>query len=110
MRILFASRKLKRQFSDEAALVKAFGERARGLMKRIDVLKAAKTLDDVPTTPPHRRHALSGKWAGHYAVDVTGNWRLIFRPASQGGPGGKASPDDPAAVTAIEIVAVVDYH
>ena len=110
MILSFASRRLEKQLSDEAQIRRAFGDRGRRLMMRLDVLKAAANLDDVPHTPPIRRHALSGKWAGHYAVDITGNWRLIFRPvtaAASRDPGGVA---DLAGITAIEIVAIEDYH
>lgn len=110
MDISFASRKLERQLSDEAQIRRAFGDRGRRLMMRLDVLKAASCLADVPHTPPIRRHALSGKWAGHYAVDVTANWRLIFRPRTASSSDDPGSADDPAAITTIEIVAIEDYH
>lgn len=79
-------------------------------MMRLDVLKAASCLSDVPHTPPIRRHALSGKWAGRYAVDITGNWRLIFRPLAASSPADPGGASDLAGITAIEIVAIEDYH
>lgn len=110
MDISFASRKLEKQLSDEAQIRKAFGDRARRLMMRLAVLRMASCLADVPHRPPDRCHALSGDWAGHFAVDITGNWRLIFRPLPATGHAGPATPADLAAVTAIEIVAIIDYH
>ena len=110
MDILFASRKLEKQLSDEMRIRRAFGDRGRRLMMRLDVLKAASCLADVPYTPPIRRHALSGKWAGHYAVDITANWRLIFRPLASSSSADPGGPDDPAAITTIEVVAIEDYH
>ena len=110
MDISFASRKLEKQLADEAQIRRAFGDRGRRLMMRLDVLKAASCLADVPHTPPIRRHALSGQWAGHYAVDISGNWRLIFRPATAALPADPGGAADLAGITAIEIVAIEDYH
>lgn len=110
MDISFASRKLEKQLSDEAQIRRAFGERGRPLMMRLDLLRAASCLADVPHTRPTRRHALIGRWAGHYAVDLTANWRLIFRPLGTPVPVESGDTVDLAAVTAIEIVAIEDYH
>jgi proteic killer suppression protein len=110
MDISFANDKLKRQLSNEKSLKRAFGDRARRLQLRLDLLKAAGCLDDVLPVPPPRRHELTGDWRGHFAVDLTGNWRLIFRPNHDPVP---VTPDggvDLKAITAIIIVAVEDYH
>ena len=106
MRISFSSRKLERQLSDEMQMNQAFGDLARRLKMRLDLLRAANTLADVPHVPPPRRHRLTAPWNGHYAVDLSGNWRLIFKPADHAG-GEEANLKE---VTAIEIVAVIDYH
>ena len=110
MDISFASKKLEKLLSDEAQIRRAFGERGRRLMLRLDLLRAASCLADVPHTPPTRRHALSGKWAGHYAVDITANWRLIFRPLEASSPADPGGAADLATITAIEVVAIEDYH
>lgn len=110
MDISFASRKLEKQLSDEAQIRKAFGDRARRLMMRLAVLRVASCLAEVPHRPPERCHALSGDWAGHLAVDITGNWRLIFRPLPATGHAGPAAPADLTAVTAIEIVAISNHY
>jgi proteic killer suppression protein len=44
--------------------------------------------------PGYRLHELHGKLTGLYAIDVSGNWRIVFRFDS-----GKASDID-----------LVDYH
>lgn len=110
MIISFASNKLEKQLSDEAQIRRAFGDRGRRLMMRLDLLRAAPCLADVPHTPPTRRHALSGPRSGHYAVDITGNWRLIFRPVAASPPADPGGASDLAGITAIEIVAIEDYH
>ena len=110
MHVSFVSDKLERQFQTEKSLVRAFGDRAKRIMMRLDLLKAAKCLADVPSTPPPRRHELKGDRAGCFAVDVTGNWRLVFRPNPHLAP---LAPDGGyylQAITAITVIVVEDYH
>lgn len=104
MEISFASRKLQAACSDMNELRKAFGDMARTIKLRLDVLYEAACLADVPHTPPTRRHALSSDWKGHFAVDVSKNWRLIFRPTIE------PVPDDLRKITAITIAHIGDYH
>ena len=110
MDIYFANRKLRRQLERERELKKAFGRMAGALKRRLAVLAAAENLAQVPVTPPERCHQLKGEWAGHFAVDISRNWRLIFRPAHEPLPLTADGGIDLARVTAIEIVAIVDYH
>ncbi len=110
MEITFANRRLRRQLESEREIMKAFGERGRKLMRRLAVLQAAATLADVPATPPERRHQLSGDMAGCFAVDITANWRLVFRPAHDPVPTLPDGGIDLTKVTAVEIVEIVDYH
>jgi toxin HigB-1 len=110
MDLSFATNKLARELADERAMRRAYGDRAKRLKLRLDFLTAASCLDDVPPVPPTRRHELGGEWAGHFAVDVTGNWRLIFRPSQDPLPRTEDGGLDLKGVTAIEIVAVEDYH
>lgn len=61
-------------------LVKKYGvEVARKLPKRIKELKAFNSLNDVPTFLLYRRHKLSGDLKDYFAVNITGQYRLIFR-------------------------------
>ena len=110
MHVSFVSDRLERDFLSEKALKRAFGDRAKRIMMRLDLLEAAKCLADVPATPPSRRHELKGDRAGCFAVDVTGNWRLVFRPNHDPVPLTADGGFDLQAITAITIVAVTDYH
>ena len=92
MDVSFANDKLERQLSNEKSLKRAFGDRAKRLQLRLDLLKAAVNLYEVSPAPPPRRHELTGQWRGHFAVDVTENLRLIsvrtmirFRPLRTAG-------------------------
>lgn len=61
-------------------LVKKYGpDVAEKLPKRIKELKAFNSLNDVPTSLPYRRHKLSGNLNGMFVVNITGQYRLIFR-------------------------------
>jgi len=110
MNINFSTNKLQRELSDERAMTRAYGERARKLRLRLDLLKNAVTLSDISHQPPPRRHELTGDWAGHFAVDIQQNWRLIFYPNHSPVPLLQDGGMDLSKITAITIVAIVDYH
>ncbi|MFP5227774.1 MAG: type II toxin-antitoxin system RelE/ParE family toxin [Acidobacteriota bacterium] len=50
---------------------------ARRLRLQLTRLNAAVTAGDM-NSPGWRLHALKGDLAGHWSVDVSGNWRLTF--------------------------------
>ncbi len=79
-------------------------------MIRLATLKAAKTLEQVPTTPPDRRHQLQGTRDGQYAVDLVHPYRLIFKPNRDFLPRKDDGGIDAKKVSAITIVEVIDYH
>jgi len=110
MHIEFASKKLSRQMESAASMQKAFGDRAKRLQMRLGVLRNAACLADVPTDPPPRCHPLKGEHEGCYAVDISGNWRLIFEPNLAPDCDGQGTKTNLADVMAIRILDVVDYH
>lgn len=76
------------------------GDRSRihpQLVTRVELiladLAAANSLNHL-RRPGYRLHSLQGRLAGHYAIDVSGNWRIVFRFNA-----GKAANID-----------LVDYH
>ncbi len=48
------------------------------LRLQLAALDNAKTPEDM-NAPGWRLHTLDGKLAGHYAIWVSGNWRMTFR-------------------------------
>lgn len=66
-------------------------KRLRALLARLEASSTAADMD----FPGLRLHPMKGQMAGFYAVDVSGNWRLIFR-----------FDDDGNAID----VDLVDYH
>ena len=79
-------------------------------MIRLTALKAAETLEQVPTTPPDRRHQLRGDRDEQYAVDLVHPYRLIFEPNHDPMPRKEDGGIDLKQVNAITIIEVIDYH
>lgn len=111
MDIAFRTRKLENTFNSTKALHRAYdSRRAKVIMTRLAILKAAKTLEQVPTTPPDRRHQLRGDRAEQYAVDLVHPHRLIFKPNHDPLPRKNDGGIDTQQVSAITIMEVIDYH
>ena len=83
MELTYKTDKLQKLCEDKnynEELVKKYGvEVAKKLPKRIKELKAFNSLNDVPTSLPYRRHKLSGDLKDYFAVNITSQYRLIFR-------------------------------
>lgn len=61
-------------------MVKKYGvDVAKKLPKRIKELKTCNSLNDIPISLPYRRHKLSGDWKEQFAVNITEQYRLIFK-------------------------------
>ena len=83
MELTYKTNKLQNLCEDPACrkeLVKKYGaEVANKLPRRIKELKAFNSLNDVPTSLPYKRHKLNGDLKEHFAVNITRQYRLIFR-------------------------------
>ena len=79
-------------------------------MSRLAVLNSARTLADVPSTPPERCHPLRGEREGQYAVDLVHPQRLVFKPNHEQVPRKDDGGVDLEKITSIIIIEVVDYH
>lgn len=111
MDIDFRKRKLEKTFNAQTELSKAYGlPMAKAIMKRMAVLKAARNLGRVPTTPPERMHKLGGDRNEQYAVDLVHPKRLVFEINHDPIPRKSDGGVDLDQVTAISILEVVDYH
>jgi len=77
--VRFRTRALQRRFEDGTEARKAYGDTVgRKYIQRIQLIKAARSLDEIMALPGLRCHQLKGNLAGRYAVDLTGFHRLIF--------------------------------
>jgi proteic killer suppression protein len=109
--IVFRTRRLEKTFNSASALRKAYGDRmAKTIANRLAVLRAAGTLSMVPTTLPERRHQLRGDRDEQYAVDLIHPYRLVFESNHQPLPRKEDGGIDTDQVSAITILAVIDYH
>ncbi|MCG6146138.1 type II toxin-antitoxin system RelE/ParE family toxin [Leptospira bandrabouensis] len=109
MEIHFKDSKTERIFNSQKELNRKYGENAKKIQMRMQVLAQAINLEEVPSQPPDRRHQLSGDLEGKFAVDLKHPFRLIFEPScpleflEDGGINLKK-------VTAVRILEVRDYH
>lgn len=110
MTIEFDSNKLAKQFSDEKNIKRAFGELAKGIVARLADLDAAGALADMRRLPAAHCHELKEDFAGCFAVKISPNFRLIFRPTQQPPPKLSDGGIDWSAIDAITILQIDDYH
>ena len=97
------AKKLKKAFKSEDNLKATYGkELSKNILKRISVLEFADSLAMVPDVPPTRRHKLTGKFKGCWAIDISKNYRLIIKPM--------VDTDDLNEIKEIEIIDILDYH
>ncbi|MCC5926987.1 MAG: type II toxin-antitoxin system RelE/ParE family toxin [Bacteroidetes bacterium] len=110
MELTFKSRKLQKQLTNPKELVKVYGQLARKVNQRIKDLTDADHLGVMRTIPAARCHELTGDKKGALAVDISGNYRLLFQPDHSPVPiksDGGLNWDN---ITKIQIIAIEDYH
>lgn len=78
------------------AWVKAFAMFRVQAWKRLDILDAAMSLDDLRALPSNRLEKLHGDRAGQFSIRINQQWRLCFE-----WPTGAKGPSK---------VEIVDYH
>lgn len=76
--------------------VREFRGFATQAYKRLEILEAATSLDDLRGLPSNRLEALKGDRAGQHSIRINRQWRICFR-----WPSGEPGPSD---------VEIVDYH
>ncbi len=79
MEIRFKTKKLEKQHLKYKEAEKAYGLAvAKKYIQRINILKSAKSFDDLYQMQTLRFHPLTGNRKGEYAIKLTGYWRLII--------------------------------
>ena len=63
-------------------------------LRKLDVLNAAQTLDDLKSPPGNKLEALKGDLKGFHSIRINSQWRIVFRWAIGG----------------IHDVQIMDYH
>lgn len=109
MEIFFRNEADEQMFMVERARKKAWGKLATQIERRLDDILAAPTLSHMRGLPG-RCHELTGDREGLISIRVSGNYRLLFKPANEPAPVKSDGGLDWSGVTAITIVGIEDYH
>ena len=110
MDLSYKNKKLEKKLTDSIELIKSFGQLARKVNQRIKDLTDADNLAVMRLIPAARCHELSGARKGELAVDISGNYRLIFEPFHSPLPVKEDGGLNWDAVTKIQINEIEDYH
>ena len=110
MQISYKSRKLEKSLTESIEITKTYGVMAKKVNQRMKDLLAASTLAVMQTLPAANCHELKGERTGELAVDISGNWRIIFTPDHNPIPLKDEGGLDWNSVTHIRIIKVGDYH
>lgn len=110
MKIAFKTNKIEKQLTKAKEMQKAFGTMARKVNQRMQELIYSENLEILKTLPAARCHELKGSKKGEFAVDISGNWRLIFVPDHDPVPVKDDNSIDCIKITDIEILRTEDYH
>ena len=103
LRIAYSNRKVEKYFSDFGEMKKEIpAEWVRKIKKQIDRLAAADTFGDFLSLGLGHPEQLKGQDSGKYSIRITGNVRLIVRPADDG--------KTVVICEEITVEGVVDYH
>ena len=101
------TKKLTKVLNSPRLMTKEFGkDRARRIMARLDEVDAAKNLAQIPSDSPPRCHKLQGNLQGEFAVDVSGNYRMIF----EGYDKNDVISTKKTEIVTVQIISIEDYH
>lgn len=77
MIVSFANRTTERFAEDGKS--KFGGMDVAKAMARLKILRAARSIEDIPPLKSVGLHGLSGDRQGQWAMTINGPWRLVFR-------------------------------
>lgn len=79
MEVRFKTNKLQKQYENSKDAIKAYGlDVAKKYINRVNLLKSAKSFDDLSKIPQLKFHPLTGDRKGEFAISLTGFYRLII--------------------------------
>jgi plasmid maintenance system killer protein len=111
MKLFYSSKKLARSVANLPAIAANYGTHARLVNQRKNELEAAPNLSTMRSIPAAHCHELTGKLKGKLSVSISGNHRIIFKPAHDPVPTKEDGGLDWSRVTEITILDIgVDYH
>lgn len=104
------SNKIKKKLSSPSEIQKAFGTMAKKVQSRLDDISASPNLKVLMQIPAANCHPLSGKRSEEWAVDISGNHRMIFEINHDPIPKKDNGEILTIEVTDIRIIETTDYH
>ncbi len=111
MEIIYKTNKLEKTVESPSAILKNYGTRAKLVNQRLKELEAAKSLEDFRFIPKANCHLLEPKKDGIFAVDISGNHRIIFEPNHNPIPLKEDGGFDWTQIISIKILDIgEDYH
>lgn len=111
MFIAFRKPDLRELCNNDRLLRKRYGEKGRKkISQRLAEFDAAANLAIVGLLPGAHCEELKGNRAGEFSVRAHDGFRIIFVPNHQPVPRKPDTGVDWAAITAIEICSIEDYH
>lgn len=107
MEVFTSTKKLGKELNSPRLLKKTYGkEKANRIMFRLCELQQAKTLSEVPSTPPINCHQLHGDMADKFVVSVSKNYRIIFKGYDKNDQQTQVR----SQVVTVQIEEIADYH
>jgi proteic killer suppression protein len=110
MNITYRSNKLQKQLSNATEIKKAFGQMAKKMSSRLDDIISSPSLAVLMQIPAANCHPLTGDRIGEWAVNISGNHRLIFELDHDPVPKKSDEGIDTRQITDIIITGTEDYH
>ena len=110
MQISYKNNRLAKSLSSPREILRHYGTRAKNVNQRMEDLKAVNNLHDLSFFPQANLHELKGDKKGFLAVDISANYRIIFKPDHDPIPKKDDGGLDWRAVTKIKITEIEDYH
>ncbi len=110
MKIDFGNNKLRKQMSSASEIKRAFGVNAKRIQQRLDEMITSPNLAMLQQIPAANCHPLKGDRQGEWAVDISGNHRIIFEPDHHPLPKKENGEIEVIKITDIKILTTKDYH
>jgi proteic killer suppression protein len=110
MEVIYRKNKLKNQLSNASEIKKAFGTNAKRVSSRLDDILSSPNLAVLMQIPAANCHSLTGDRKGEWALDISGNFRMIFEIDHNPIPLTEDGLLNTRLVTKICVLEITDYH
>src|SRR5258706_5861591 len=110
MKIEYKSNKLKKQLTEPREVQKAFGVNAKRVVQRVSEMENSPNLEVLKQIPAANCHSLKGNRKDEWAVDISGNHRIVFEIFLNPIPLKDDGSIETTKVDCIRILGTEDYH